>query len=172
MALRFWTDGDFANDEARRAHSARSRDAWEWVGYCYFWLLGRGASESVHGEPYDSDERHIAERERLRHGWTVDTVEHARNYATSCMDPIGKVRAPPFTIVQKTKAGKPTAVRNPDWVPGPTVGRDLPDVFASDEESAARVAAILARLQVTKESPKVRWRDPRNADPDAWQHDA
>lgn len=134
MSIRHWKDAEFIGADALKKHFERARDHWLWIGYCHFWLLGPGAKNLIRTELHDQQERRVAERERVRHGWNDTTVMSAYAWARS-QDTSGKLKLGPCP---------------------PTVERDWPDRFtlADSGEGAALVAKAIGAV-VTAARPAV-----------------
>lgn len=128
MTIRQWSPSDFVNCDAMKAHRERAREQWLWIGYCHFWLFGPGAKGKVRGEPHDSAERKIAERELVRHGWNDTTLISAYAWATT-QDPSGKLKLGDCP---------------------PTVERDWPETYLKAEHSP-ELKKLLERMGAWRE---------------------
>lgn len=139
MPIRHWQASDFTTKEAIAKYRAVYHDHWTYVARCWFWLLGPGRTcpdayiDPGHGRRYDAiEERRIAERERIRHGWTLETLQAAHDLAISRQR---DKKAPVVFQTKKRQPARSSAVLDEDdspavqWVPGPTVERDWPETW-------------------------------------------
>lgn len=165
MPLRYFQEHDVeATDAARREHLYRAFRDWREANDLIFWLLGSGARDdielrspersSAHGDvawPRSAvvDARRAAEQRRKIRGWTMATLEAAREYALA--QPGGKVMFPRIgEAAAKPRQRKPSnpslfaaasrrAISEDEaWIPIPWIERDWLLTFSHADGGTGR----------------------------------
>lgn len=142
MAIREWAAADFATDEERVRHCARAHEHYRLVFECWHWILGPGALED---SPRALESQRIAERERKKHGWTLDTLEDAHfRWKTA---PLARSRfqaLPPKAADSGARGGSLSGALASAWYfdPPPTVERDYPESFEYASSPARRLTML------------------------------